>query len=101
MRTTRPLTFKSKVAAAAATGLLTVGLASPAFAWIEVGGGRWAYAVSICCNWSDYQHDSVNHGSSVKNSQGIVRSDCVSPGITAHASETADITGNEAFWRHC
>lgn len=102
MRKAKPVSLKRKVMTAAVMGMLGVGVASPAFAWgISVGGGQWAYAVSVCCNWSEYLHNSVNHGSSVQNSQGLVRSACEPPTVLAYATETADISGNKAYWRYC
>ena len=100
MRTTRPTTLKRKAMLAAVTGLMAVGVASPAFA-VKAGGGDWYYGVSVCCNWSEYHHSSTKHGASVKNSTGLVRSDCMDAGKTARASQSAAISGNQAFWRHC
>ncbi|WP_422756806.1 lactococcin 972 family bacteriocin [Micromonospora sp. WMMD708] len=94
--------MKRRVKLAVAAGLLTVGVASPAFAAYEqVGGGEWWYGVSVCCNYSDYLHPSTGHGSSVSNGNGAVSSDCEPGGVTAEASQSATWSGNKAYWRHC
>ncbi|MFD6649387.1 lactococcin 972 family bacteriocin [Micromonospora chalcea] len=76
--------------------------ASPAWAGHEyVGGGEWWYAVSVCCNWSDYYHPSQWHKTSVSNSGGTVVSPCTSYSKTASASQSARISGNKAYWNYC
>ena len=100
MRTTKPTSLKRKVILAAATGLMAVGAATPAIA-VPAGGGDWYYGVSLCCNWSRYYHNGVNHGASVRNADGLVRSACMAPGLVAEARQARRPSGNEAFWRHC
>lgn len=100
MRKTKPTSLKRKVIFAAATGLMAIGAATPAIA-VPAGGGDWYYGVSVCCNWSRYYHNGVNHGASVRNGDGLVRSACVAPGQRAEARQGATLTGNQAFWRHC
>ncbi|MFD0783803.1 lactococcin 972 family bacteriocin [Micromonospora azadirachtae] len=99
MRRTRPATLKRKATLAAVTGLMAVGVATPAYAAHEyVGGGEWWYAVSVCCNWSDYNHPSQWHRTSVSNSGGTVKSDCMPYARMASATQTASISGNKAYW---
>ncbi len=102
MRTKRPTTLKRKVMFAAAMGLMAVGAASPALATTEYPeGGTWFYTVSVCCNVSHFDHPDRNHGSSVRNGNGLVRSECKGPGITAKAEQPATFRGNKAFYRFC
>lgn len=70
----------------------------------EVGGGTWAYGSSIRLNgkkacYSQYEHNSVSHGSSVK-MDGSTDSDWVGKGKVSDAYVTKYTTQTcYAYWR--
>ncbi|GAA4552472.1 hypothetical protein GCM10023192_82300 [Amycolatopsis samaneae] len=85
------------VAAAIVTAM--TGTAAPALATTEpAGGGTWSYGVSLGVNYSDYYHPTKWHKSSVR-SGGVTRhSGCAAPGTWSHATISAAISGNKAYW---
>lgn len=82
--------------------LLTVGLATvsslTAFAGEVVEGGTWDHGVSSTV-WSQYLHNSKEHGSSAMNGDGNMDKDYnVRPGRASYASVKATKHGNKAYY---
>jgi lactococcin 972 family bacteriocin len=88
--------------AAAAFGLMAVGVAAPALATVKYPeGGTWTYGNAAGTNFSYYEHPSKTHGSSVSNPSGTVRSACEQGGWMSRAEQNATDSGNKAFYRFC
>lgn len=71
---------------------------------VSAGGASWKYGVTSNYDgyvYSYYYHSADKHGSSVKNSNGTVRSACVGKGKWSSAKKAATLTGNHSYWRYC
>ncbi|MET8510796.1 MULTISPECIES: lactococcin 972 family bacteriocin [unclassified Streptomyces] len=83
------------IGAAVAIGAV-IFAATPALAAVSVGGGSWAYGEGCCSVWSNYDHNSENHSSSVHGGPWVY-SGCTKPGPWALASAEEGLY-NEMYW---
>lgn len=84
----------------AATLLCTMALGgTAAYAQTKsVGGGTWTYGVNSSV-YSEYEHNSKEHGSSVRNGNNQMDTDYNEPaGSTASASISATSSGNQSYY---
>ncbi|MET8510793.1 MULTISPECIES: lactococcin 972 family bacteriocin [unclassified Streptomyces] len=93
---------KKKLGARAlfAAGAIVMMVGTPAFAAYDAGGGKWAYGVGADTVWSNYDHDSVNHSSSVRGGPWAY-SGCTKPGPWSLASGANGGYNNAYYDKGC
>lgn len=84
--------IRRRLTIAATTGIISLGIAIPAFATVEYpAGGVWDYGTENGIVYSDYYHPTSWHKSSVKTSS-VFSSPCTAKGYWSKAS------ANDRWW---